>query len=136
MKTNLTLVILATCLRFAFLGQQNANAAGSSATGAIEGRVLNIRTGEFLERARITVEGTSLETFTAAGGQFRIGPISGGPVTLRVFFTGLDPLTETVNVPAGQIVQRDFNLGATTPGAADSGVVKLSEFVVGASREM
>jgi len=36
--------------------------------GTIEGRVINATNGEYVERARLTVEGTSLETFTDAGG--------------------------------------------------------------------
>src|SRR5207249_11671952 len=50
----------------------------------------------------------------------------------------LDPLTETVTVAPGQTVQRDFNLSPrhNAPLVNPDGVVRLSEFVVGASREM
>jgi iron complex outermembrane receptor protein len=114
---------------FALATGQAAEAGG---TGTIEGRILNSRSGEYLEKARVTVEGTSLEAFSDTTGQFRLGAVPAGSARLRVFFTGLDPLTETVNVAAGATVQRDFTLGASR----DTGVVRLSEFVVGASREM
>lgn len=42
------------------------------APGAIEGRVINSRTGEYLVRARVSVENTNLETFTNTGGQYRL----------------------------------------------------------------
>ena len=42
--------------------------AQSAATGIVEGRVLSGRSGEYLESARLTVEGTSLEAFTDAEG--------------------------------------------------------------------
>jgi len=56
--------------------------------GTIEGRVSNARTGEFMERARVTVEGTALETFTDSAGQFRLTLVPSGVAKIRVFFTG------------------------------------------------
>jgi len=116
-----------------------ASPAQSLATGTVEGRVLNLRNGEYLERARVTVEGTGLETFTDASGQYRLTNIPAGTARVRVFFTGLDVQTESVVVTASATVQRDFNLEAgarrADPGQA-GGVVKLSEFVVATSKEM
>src|SRR5205085_9329087 len=89
----------------------------------------------YLEKARVTVEGTSLETFTNADGQFRLMGVPSGSARVRVFFTGFEPVTETVIVVSGQPVQHDFTLRSAEE-ARDSGVVKLSQFVVGASREM
>ena len=113
--------------------------AQSLATGIVEGRVLNLRNGEYLERARITVEGTSLETFTDASGQYRLTNVPAGPTRVRVFFTGLDVQTEAVVITGGATAQRDFNLEAggrrAETGQAGS-VVKLSEFVVTTSKEM
>ncbi len=103
-------------------------AAQSSATGTIEGRVLNPRTGDYLEKARVTVTGTRLEALTDTGGQYRITNVPAGPATVSVFFTGLDPQTETLIVPPGATVRHDFSLGST--------IVKLSEFVVTSSKEM
>ncbi len=113
--------------------------AQTAGSGAIEGRVLNTRNGEFLEKARLTIEGTPLETFTDSSGQYRFSGVPAGAVKVRVFFTGLDVQTESVAVAAGATVQRDFNLAAmqkTSVTDKDTGVVKLSEFTVGASKEM
>jgi TonB-dependent receptor len=113
--------------------------AQSVATGIVEGRVLNLRNGEYLENARVTVEGTGLETFTDSSGQYRLTNVPAGPARVRVFFTGLDVQTATVAVTGGATVQRDFNLEAgARPGAPGQpgDVVKLSEFVVTTSREM
>lgn len=113
--------------------------AQSLATGIVEGRVLNVRNGEYVERARVTVEGTGLETFTDASGQYRLTNVPSGPTRVRVFFTGLDVQTESIVVTGGTTAQRDFNLEAgarrTETGPAGS-VVKLGEFVVATSREM
>lgn len=53
--------------------------------------MLNARSGEFVERARITVEGTSLETFTDADGNYRLTSVPAGTAKLRIFYTGLLP---------------------------------------------
>ncbi|MDP3071772.1 MAG: carboxypeptidase regulatory-like domain-containing protein [Opitutaceae bacterium] len=102
--------------------------AANTRTGTIEGRVLDVRSGNYTERARVTVTGTSLETFTDSAGRFRIANVPAGPATVNVFFTGLDRHSESVIVSPGASVQRDFSLG--------SEVVKLADFVVSSSKEM
>jgi TonB-dependent receptor len=114
-------------------------AAAATVTGTIEGRVSRPATGEYLENARISVEGTSLETLTSAGGNFRLSAVPAGTVRLRTFFTGLAPQTSAVTVAAGQTVRYDIAVGAPAPRSGvtrDLETVVLSEFVVGASREM
>jgi iron complex outermembrane recepter protein len=134
MKRKNPIALFAGWLALALTPLSSASAADAGATasvrttGAIEGRVVNPRTGEYLENARVRIEGTALETFTDSGGHFRIGNVPAGTAQVRVFFTGLDPLTATVDVPPGGRVQRDFSL--------TSDVVKLSEFVVISSKEM
>src|SRR5688500_18490240 len=83
-------------------------AHAQATTGTIEGRVLNSGTGEYLENARVTVEGTALEAFTDSLGQFRFANVPAGAAKVRVFFTGLQSETATVNVGAGQTATRDF----------------------------
>ncbi|MDP3068940.1 MAG: TonB-dependent receptor [Opitutaceae bacterium] len=117
-----------------------ARALAQATTGTVEGRVLNTRNGEYLEKARVTVEGTRLETFTDATGQYRLNGVPPGPVRVRVFHTGLVTATRSVSVAAGQTVQEDFNLSdaSAKPATAASGdaTVKLDKFVVSNSREM
>jgi hypothetical protein len=62
--------------------------AQSPATGIVEGRVSNPATGENIELVRITVEGTKLETFTDADGQYRLAGVPAGTVRVRAFRTG------------------------------------------------
>jgi iron complex outermembrane recepter protein len=105
------------------------------ATGTIEGRISN-PSGGYLERARVTVEGTSLETFTDSDGNYRLTNVPPGSARVAAFFTGLQLQTNPVNVIAGQTVQLDFRLSTSATPAADGAPIKLDEFVVGASREM
>jgi len=113
-----------------------AHAAVSA--GTIEGRVFNHATGANLELARITVEGTALEAFTDAAGQFRLRGVPAGAQRVRVFYTGLGTTTHPVTVVAGQTVAHEFAITALSPGAASTAgeTVRLAEFVVGDSREM
>ena len=113
--------------------------AQSLGTGAIEGRVYNPTSGEYLERARVSIEGTTVEAFTDSSGQYRLTNVAAGTVRLKVFFTGQTPQIDAVTVAAGQTVQHDFNLtaGDAKPAVKDSGsVVRLESFVVTTSKEM
>jgi TonB-dependent receptor len=114
-------------------------ALAQSTAGTIEGRVVNSRTGEFLERAQITVEGTAFETFTDSDGYYRLSNVPTGTARLRIFYTGLPAKTESLTVSSGQTLRHDVSLATSeaAPGATREGeIVKLSEFVVGTSREM
>ncbi len=113
--------------------------APTAATGTIEGRVLNMNNGEYVENARITVEGTNLEAASNPDGTYRLTGVPAGTVQMRAFFTGLATRTDAVTVTAGQIVRHDISLAPlqARPGSrVDGTIVKLDEFVVGASREM
>ncbi|MFM7750384.1 MAG: carboxypeptidase regulatory-like domain-containing protein, partial [Opitutaceae bacterium] len=139
MQPRLTLPRLLTLLLLASgLLLSGRAAAQSAATGSIEGRVLDSVRGEYLEKARVTVEGTRLETLTDATGQFRLANVPAGTAQVKVFFTGLPVQTASVAVAAGQTAQRDFTFGAEGRGRAGAGtdVVKLEQFVVASSKEM
>src|SRR6185436_16054977 len=100
-----------------WLGLAVATIASAQSTGTITGRVQDGATGRYLNNARITVEGANRDAFTNQDGEFAIGNLPSGNVTLRVFYTGRQPETATVAVVAGQSAQRDFVL-ASTPAKA------------------
>ena len=114
--------------------------AQAVSTGTIEGRVFDSRRGEYLEKARITVDGSQQETLTAATGQYRLTGIPAGTVTLKIFYTGLGSHSEIVTVAPGQTVQHDVTIsGMATAGkgpAAAGDVVRLDAFTVASSKEM
>ncbi len=109
--------------------------AQSVAVGTIEGRVLNPRNGEYVESARVTVEGTSLETFSDSDGSFRLTNVPVGTARLTTRYTGLPTQTVSVEVLSGQVTKHDVSLAGTTT-KIDGTVVKLDEFRVTTSREM
>lgn len=110
-------------------------AFAQSTTGSLEGRVLNVTNGSYLNNARVTVEGTALQTFTDAGGRYRLDGVPSGTVSVHAFYTGLPEQTHSISVPAGQTVTQDFDLGAAADAKVGD-VVKLDEFKVASRREM
>ena len=111
--------------------------AQTPATGSIEGRVFDPRRGEYVENARITLEGTERQVFTDATGYFLIPNVPAGPARLAVFFTGRGTQNEQLTVTAGERVVRDINLtGGTAPAKAGGDVVQLDSFVISSSKEM
>jgi len=96
MKHPLHLLSALLCL---YLGPVVAPfAAQPAAPGAIEGRVFDEGRGEYLERARLVVEGTRLEAFSETGGRYRLTGVPAGEARVRVFFTGLPERTLAVTV--------------------------------------
>ncbi len=108
-----------------------ANAAES---GSIQGRVFNADSGSFLNNARVSALGTQLETFTDETGAYRFNGVPAGSVTLRVFYTGLNPGEEAVIVHGGETVLRDFRL--TAHNDSRDGAVQLENYVVTADKQM
>lgn len=105
-------------------------------TGAIEGRVLNVVTGDYLNNVRVTVSGTSLEAQTDATGSYRIGAVPAGKVTLSVTYTGLDGQQVVVDVAAGATVRHNFELTSKARYGAELEAVKMDQFTVAVTREM
>jgi TonB-dependent receptor len=108
----------------------------ANATGSITGRVLATGTDSFLERVRVTVEGTSLETFTDAAGAYRFESVPVGTARVKLFYTGMTPVTTAVAVAAGQSALHDVTLTAAGQSDPTADRVKLATFVVTTSKEM
>ena len=115
----------------------SVRAADGGVTGSIEGRVLNVTNDTYVEKARIAVVGTSLEAFTDAAGYYRLSRVPAGSATVKTFYTGLVSQTAVVMVPSGKTAVHDIALEGfqKKPSAMDE-TVRLSEFVVTASKEM
>ncbi len=127
------IVLLAlSALSLSWLAIAPAQVPSAAGSGAISGRVLNAATGRYLNNAQVTVEGTNLRTQTNEFGEFRINGVPPGPQQVRTYYTGLDPLTQTVTVQAGQTATVAVEL---TSGGLGS-TVQLDTFTVAAAREL
>lgn len=103
-------VLCATLVRRVLIFLGTAAIASARTIGSISGRVLNEATNQYLNNARVPVKGTDLTAFTDDTGTFCLSGVPVGAATLEAFYSGLDPLQFTVNVTAGQNVERDINL--------------------------
>ena len=101
-------------------------AAQNIATGTIRGIVSHGTTGSLLEGAEVTVPGTSLRTFTNRDGTFTLTNLPAGSHTVRIFYTGLESETKTVDVGSGSVAQLRVTLG--------EGAQQLEAFVVSTTR--
>ncbi|MBI4622654.1 MAG: carboxypeptidase regulatory-like domain-containing protein [Verrucomicrobia bacterium] len=111
--------------------------ADSLQYGTIAGQVYNPATGANLEKARITVDGTTLETFTDSGGKYRLTNVPAGTVKVKAFYTGLAPQTNQVTVVPDQTVQHNIALaGFQHKGDPDGAITRLEKYVVSSSKEM
>jgi iron complex outermembrane receptor protein len=112
----------------------SAPAAWAQANAAtVEGRVKNAESGNYLNNARVVVEGTTIETLTNSEGEYRITQAPAGAVRLRVTYAGMETQTGTVTATAGGAASKDFDLlfesGQSTIGRGGD-AVKLESFVV------
>lgn len=116
-------------------GAESGNVLAGQETGRIEGRVENMLTGVFLSNARVTVEGTKLETLTSPQGEYRLSGVAPGSARLRVFYTGLEERTINVTVRANETVQQDISLVSRGRDVSESAATQLDPFIVAAERE-
>ena len=111
------------------------SAAAEPATGAIVGRVVNLASGNGLNRARVAVQGTTLETVTDEVGEFRLPSVPVGDVHVTVAFLGMESAAAATRVLADQEVRRDFSLMLAGQAAAGNKIVQLDVYTV-AEREL
>ena len=139
MKRTRVITLIAVGLALSLGADYRARAADDPQSGTIEGRVMSARSGDYLEKARVTVEGTALEAFTDPNGAFRLAGVAPGPAKLKIFYTGFPMQSVEVPVVRGQTVARDITLSDAGPKReteAEVKTVKLAKFVVEESREM
>ena len=109
--------------------------AQSPTSGSIEGHVQNVVSGDYLNNARVSVEGRNQIALTDDSGFYHLDGVPAGTVKLRVFYTGLDEQKIAVTVTAGRTAEQDFKLTSKARYGEESGTVKLDEFVVQSTRE-
>lgn len=108
-----------------------ASARAASSGGVVTGRVLNANSGNYLNHARVAVEGSAIETFTGENGDYRLGNVPAGEVRIVASFTGLAPQSAVVRVSPDGVVQKDFDLSLLrTESHTDKEIVKLEAFTV------
>lgn len=90
-----------------------AGSAEELGTGVIEGRVLDVATGEYLRNAIVRVtsdSGVRQSTTTGERGEYRVVGLPAGTFEVSVSFTGRSDRNATVTLQAGESTQLDFDL--------------------------
>src|SRR5262245_37695877 len=95
----------------------------------VDGRALDIATGEPLVGARVLVNDGPLESSTDRDGTFRIVAVSSGSLTLKITYLGRVDWTRTLTVEPGAVV----HLGDIGVGAIEENVVVEATLIRDAS---
>ncbi len=133
---------LVRCLKsFALVGLafalQLASRAQTPVGSAIQGRVYNPASREYVGNAEVRLAGTGRVVFTENDGTFSFSGVAAGDASITVAFSGYTPVTESFTVGAGQTAVREINLtsaAAPAPVTKD-GKVQLAAFTVSSERE-
>ena len=97
------------------------------ASAVIKGRVANAGTGQFLENAVVSIDGTKIQAKTTPDGNYRFSNLPAGIYSITVFYTGLDIEKHSIEVGVNEEKALDFDL--------TSEVYVLGSFTVAAERE-
>ncbi|HWA10988.1 MAG TPA: TonB-dependent receptor [Opitutaceae bacterium] len=96
--------------------------AQTDAVGNLAGRVTDSTTRLALSGARVSVDGTSLATYTDQGGAFVLTNVPAGPHTVAVSYVGYQDFQRTTIVTAGQTANLEVAVGGD--------VVTMEKFVI------
>lgn len=113
---------------FALLSPLQLRAAGPVAE--VVGRVLNANTGNYLNNARVSVAGKTLQVFTDESGRYRLADVPAGEVRLLVSYTGLYSESVVLTLAANEIRRQDFELAIEAPAQGQKGVVVMDTLTV------
>lgn len=103
--------------------------------GSVSGRVKNVVTGQYLNKARVAVKGTDIVTFTDEFGSYQLVNVPQGKITLEVFYTDLDAQEIQIEVRDGVAVEKDVDLTSLVRYGKNAAIVQLDPFTVGADKE-
>lgn len=78
--------------------------------GTVTGTVLDATNRQPLAGAQVVVAGSTTGTITNPQGEYRLGGVRAGAVTVRAIMLGYDTQDRTVTVPAAGTVSADFSL--------------------------
>lgn len=133
MKKTTTLGAIGAWLALSLSSVQAQAPDTAKNTGTLQGRVLNEHSAQYVEGARISVEGTALVTQTDQEGRYLLTHVPAGKVKVETFYTGLPRDVRPAEILVGKVTDLDITLGMRPKG---DDVVQLGKFQVTSSREM
>ena len=121
---------LRTLVSAALIAALGTISAVAQNTGTIAGKVKDIRTGQYLENARVTVTNTKLQGMTDSFGQFRISGVQTGSAEITVFYTGYYSATQTIEVSENVVARVEVELRSRAAFDSEEDIYELDAFVV------
>jgi TonB-linked SusC/RagA family outer membrane protein len=115
--------VWSTAMAAVFLAMATPFVAHAQQTGTLRGVVTDSTSRGPVAGAQVTVSGTSRGAISDASGEYRIGDLPAGAVTVRVQRIGYVPASRNVTISAGQTTTSDFALAPSV--ATLSGVVVI-----------
>ncbi len=116
-------------------GADAGRARSEQGSGGVRGRILNTATGEYVRNAEIRVEGTTIVTYSADGGNFHLANVPAGEVTVLVKYTGLQESKVVVTVVANEVATLDIELKVPSYSGASGDALDVDMVLVTAKRE-
>jgi TonB-dependent receptor len=95
-------------------GATALHAQAVAGSGTVTGRLTDAATQLSLGGARITVEGTSIEAFSASNGNFALSNVPAGQRTLVISYVGYPEVRQPVSVTSGETTRTNINFGSET----------------------
>lgn len=106
------------------------NAVAQDSTGIITGQVMDVRTGQYLDNARVSVRDAGLQTLTDQYGQFSFRGVPTGIAEVTVFYTGYYSTTQTIEVNSSITSQVEIGLKSRGSFASEDEIFELDAYVV------
>lgn len=121
----LSLVRFACCLGLVLFaaGRLSAQSAG----GTVTGRVLSAVSGQYLEGAEVSIEGSTLRTTAGRDGTFVLANVPAGNAVVVITYPSMETKSQSVEVTAGEIALVNVTLGQE--------VIQLERLVVRGAKE-
>ncbi|HWA27774.1 MAG TPA: TonB-dependent receptor [Lacunisphaera sp.] len=118
---------LLCCVGLAFILSNPADAQTTTGTGTVTGRVLSAISGQYLEGAEVSVEGSSLHTTAGRDGTFVLNDVPAGNAVIVATYPGVETKSQSVEVSPGNIALVNVTLGQE--------VIQLERLVVRGAKE-
>ena len=99
----------------------------AQSTGVVTGRILSATSGQYLEGAEVSIEGSVIRTTAERDGTFVLTGVPAGNSVVVASYPGMEPKTASVEVKAGETASVSLTLG--------EGVIQLERLVVRGAKE-
>lgn len=106
------------------------NLQAQEGVGSVSGRVMDVRTGQYLSNTRVSVEGTSIQTLTNQFGEFTLTGVPTGTASVRAFYTGYFDSTQTIEISSDKTERLEFALRSRSSFESEEDVYELEVFEI------